>query len=73
MNRVRVLSTTVAVAALIATGCEWHFETLDGNGGPNGRVIADVGEHTTAVVYNSRPHVFYFDDVPDTLHHTWFG
>jgi len=54
----------------------WAFEVLDGNGGhangPNGRVLANSGQHPGAITYAGRPHVFYYDDSDLTLRHAWY-
>ncbi|MCZ7531762.1 MAG: hypothetical protein M5U31_16365 [Acidimicrobiia bacterium] len=65
----RVLLVGVVVAALFATGCEWNFETLDGHqNGPSGQVSADVGAYGSSVIYNGRPHVFYYASGGDLRH-----
>jgi hypothetical protein len=53
----------------------WHAETLDGAGADSfGRVNADVGRHTAAVMYNGTPHVFYYDATNGDLRHGfWTG
>jgi len=73
MRAARTLLITSAIAALLATGCEWHFEALDGNGGPNGRTTHVVGEFSSTVVYNTRPHVFYYDSTDYTLRHAYYN
>ncbi len=65
MRAVRTIITGVAIAALVATGCEWNFETLDGHqNGPNGQDADKAGADQAALLYNGRPHVFYRSD-PD--------
>ncbi len=54
-------------------GSAWAFETLDGNGGANGRTAHNVGRYPSVVPYNGRPHVFYYDQSDDSLRHAWFG
>ena len=52
----------------------WAFETLDGNGGPNGRTSNDVGTFSSVVLYGGRPHVFYYDeDFGGTLRHGYWN
>lgn len=51
----------------------WHAETLDGAGADAfGRVDADVGRHTSALIYGGRPHVFYYDASNGNLRHAWW-
>ncbi|MCZ7531774.1 MAG: hypothetical protein M5U31_16425 [Acidimicrobiia bacterium] len=54
-------------------GSAWAFETLDGQGGPNGRINADVGWENSVVLYNGRPHVFYYNSTNDTLRHAYYN
>lgn len=50
----------------------WHFETLDGAGGSDGRISANVGiTSTPAVDSNGTLHVFYFDQTNGKLRHMW--
>jgi hypothetical protein len=51
----------------------WHFEFLDGAGGAGGRINGDVGIGTTAVVYNSALHIFYFDQGNGDLRHAIYN
>ncbi|MBI1857009.1 hypothetical protein HY003_01175 [Candidatus Saccharibacteria bacterium] len=39
----------------------WHFETIDGAGGANGQIDADVGGMSKAIVYNNQLYVMYHD------------
>lgn len=55
------------------TGTAWGFETLDGAGGPNGRIVADTGLTNAAVSNWGRPEVFYYDRTGGNLRHAWFG
>jgi hypothetical protein len=51
----------------------WHAETLDGAGADAfGRVNADVGRHTSALIYGGLPHVFYYDASNGDLRHAWW-
>ena len=59
MSRLRTLTVGVALMALFATGCDWHFETLDGPGGRPGSSTESQGYFSSAIVYNGNPHVFY--------------
>lgn len=43
------------------SGGNWQFETLDGSGGGNGRVDANVGQTPTATVFNNNMYVFNHD------------
>jgi len=72
MRAARTLLLGTALVTLLATGCEWHFETLDGAGGPNGRIDANVGTFNATVLYNGRPHVFYRDESIGHLHHAYY-
>ena len=56
-------------------GRGWGFETLDGNATAGGRVDADVGTYTSALLYNGRPVVFYGTGgtSPQDLRHAWWG
>jgi hypothetical protein len=50
----------------------WAFATIDGAGGTNGRVNADVGSDVAAAAYGGALHVFYRDDTGGNLRHAWF-
>ena len=67
---------TVAVAGP-AGAAQWTFETLDGSGGGNGRVDADVGglpSGTTATtIYAGQPHAWYPDVTNGDLRHAWWN
>ena len=55
-------------------GSAWAFETLDGSGGVNGRVNADVGTDLSVVNFGAGPHVFYYDVTAKSLRHAaWLG
>ena len=54
-------------------GVAWAFEILDGNGGPNGRVVSNVGEYGATILYNGRPHVFYHADALNSLRHAYYN
>lgn len=55
-------------------GTDWYFGTLDGAGGPNGRVAHSVGSEPTAVLYGGLPYVFYGDSVAGHVRMaTWGG
>ncbi len=54
-------------------GVAWGFETLDGNGGGNGRVVSNVGFYNSAILYNGRPHVFYYDFNGKELRHGYWN
>ncbi|MCZ7531777.1 MAG: hypothetical protein M5U31_16440 [Acidimicrobiia bacterium] len=58
---------------LAYNGQYWAFETLDGAGGPNGRVDGDVGVHSTAILYNGRPHIFYNANSSGDLRHAYYN
>jgi len=74
MRTTKALATALAIAAFLATGCEWSFETLDGNGGPAGRTTNSVGQYPkAALIYNDRPHVFYYDETDDSLRHGYWN
>lgn len=59
-------------------GESWRMETLDGDGGPNGRSTESLGEYVAATLYRGAPHVFYTgtDETTvkrnGTLRHSWF-
>lgn len=74
MRTTRSLVIAAAIAALVASGCEWHFETRDGRPGPNGRILADVGEYSAPVPYNGRPPRLLLRRRQRThLRHAYFG
>jgi hypothetical protein len=50
----------------------WAFRTLDGAGGTNGRVNADVGSDVAAAPYGGALHVFYRDETGGNLRHGSF-
>jgi hypothetical protein len=50
-------------------GSGWVTETLDGAGGTNGRINADVGKMPATAIYNNQLHVFYFDVTNGDLRH----
>ena len=50
-------------------GSGWVTETLDGAGGINGRINADVGKMPATAIYNNQLHVFYFDVSNGDLRH----
>ena len=54
------------------TGTTWMFETLDGAGGPNGRLDANVGAHPSVTLYGGQPHVWYTDTDNGNLRHGWW-
>lgn len=52
----------------------WHAETLDGaSTGPVGRINANVGQDTTALVSGGRLHVFFYDATNGALRHGWWS
>lgn len=56
------------------TGGSWTLETLDGHGGTDGRVDADVGQFATAALLGGVPHVWYYDATNGNLRHAyWTG
>jgi hypothetical protein len=55
------------------SGTTWGFETLDGAGGPTGRIDASVGEYASAVNFGGNPHVFYYDGSSGNLRHAWWS
>jgi hypothetical protein len=79
MMTVRSISFAAAtVAAALATltpasaEAGWNFQTLDGDGGANGRVPGSMNPGTTTVLYNGKPHVFYYDNNGSDLRHAWY-
>jgi LmbE family N-acetylglucosaminyl deacetylase len=52
-----------------STSPSWAFTTLDGAGGSNGRVSASVGLLPAAKVFDSKLHVFYYDESNGNLRH----
>lgn len=55
-------------------GTQWRFETLDGAGGINGRVDADVGPFASAALVGGRPVVWYEDVTGGNLRYAlWDG
>ena len=55
-------------------GSTWSFETLDGPGAPggHGRTTDQVGQHTSVILYQGQPHVWYYDSAAFTLRHAWW-
>ncbi|MFL6116196.1 MAG: hypothetical protein ACJ786_33300 [Catenulispora sp.] len=53
------------------SGSTWYFETLDGAGGSNGRVAADVGVNPSVTVYGDSIQLFYYNAAGKTLRHAW--
>ena len=55
-------------------GARWHFEALDGLnvGGGSGRLNADVGQYSSAILYTGQPHVWYYDVANGDLRHAWW-
>ncbi len=75
-GRPRVFSWNVSDDSLrhaYYTGAAWGFETLDGNGGPNGRTTDFVGTYSAVVLYQNQPHVFYWSETNRDLRHAYFG
>jgi len=73
-KRLRRLGAIASMAAVLATGCVWNFETLDGAGGkPGSDPTSDMGQENTALLYNGRPHVFYWDGSTGDLRHTYWN
>ncbi len=54
-----------------ADGSTWQFETLDGAGGNNGRIMFDVGMMPTATGYSGTLQVFYYSTPAGDLRHAW--
>ncbi len=70
----RNLLVVVATTALLSTGCVWSFETLDGDhNGPTGSIDANVGTYNATVLYNGRPHVFYYAQTGGNLRHAYYN
>ncbi len=68
MRRIRTWAAGVALVALIATGCGWQFEVVDGAGGGGGRTTADVGSDVAMV----GSHAFYYDADNGNLRHAYY-
>ena len=49
----------------------WHFETLDGEGGPNGRINADIGQDIAITQFGDSLQLYYFDATNGNLRHAW--
>jgi len=47
----------------------WHFEVLDGAGGSNGRIAANLGGNPTVILYNGGLQLFYYDFRDGSLRH----
>ncbi|MEZ5171424.1 MAG: hypothetical protein R3A49_11855 [Acidimicrobiia bacterium] len=65
--------TVAALRHAYWNGSFWAFETLDGPGGRPGSTVNAVGKFGSAVVYGSRPHVFYNDNDDDSLRHAYYN
>jgi hypothetical protein len=48
---------------------DWQFQTIDGQGGPNGRIRALVGMVPVAIEFGNDIHVFYRDDTFQNVRH----
>ncbi|MCZ7531772.1 MAG: hypothetical protein M5U31_16415 [Acidimicrobiia bacterium] len=47
---------------------------LDGHqNGPNGRRLANLGRYSAVVIYNTKPHVFYYDFSGHGLRHAYYN
>jgi len=71
-----VVGTLVMLLALTgapAGAADWYFETLDGDGGTNGRTTNDVGFFNAVTLYGGVPHVWYFDFTVGTLRQAWYS
>ena len=53
-------------------GVQWRFETLDGDGGGNGRTTNNVGAYNAVTIYAGEPHVWYHDFTAGDLRHAWW-
>jgi hypothetical protein len=45
----------------------WHFQVLDGAGGSNGQITANVGAQVKPIVYNGVIYLFYYDSTDGAL------
>lgn len=54
-------------------GGAWHFQTLDGAGGPNGRISGNVGLWSTAAQIGGVTHLLYADSGGANLRHAWLA
>ncbi|MCZ7529597.1 MAG: hypothetical protein M5U31_04215 [Acidimicrobiia bacterium] len=68
MRRIRSLAAGIALVALVATGCGWQIEVVDGAGGGGGRTTADVGSDVAMV----GSHAFYYDATNGNLRHAYY-
>ncbi len=64
-------STLRALRMATAGNAGWTHETLDGVSTTNGRVSADVGKATAAVVFNNMLHVYYYNTTNGSMRHAW--
>lgn len=53
-------------------GTNWQFETLDGQGGPDGRIRAHVGLFPTAIEFENKIYVFYYDSTYENVRYGVF-
>jgi len=63
----------IALTGAPAGAADWYFETLDGDGGTNGRTTNDVGLDNAVTLYGGVPHVWYHDATARTLRQAWYS
>ena len=51
----------------------WSFENFDGYTNTDNHVDADAGRDVTVTIYNSQPHLFYYDATNGNLRHSWWA
>jgi hypothetical protein len=64
-------STLRVIRLATAGNTGWTHKTLDGADTLNGRVIADVGKATTAIVFNNMLHAYYYNTSDGSMRHAW--
>lgn len=54
-----------------AAGTSWTLQTLDGNGGANNRISANLGQTPELVSFGGSLQAFYYDATNNNLRHAW--
>ncbi|MCZ7531765.1 MAG: hypothetical protein M5U31_16380 [Acidimicrobiia bacterium] len=66
-------SPTARCATPTTTASPGRSKPSTASGGPGGRTNHSVGTYNAAVLYNGRPHVFYYDATDGALRHAYYN